>query len=216
MAPRILLSASLKPQPYIDMVIAAGGEPSSIYCPDLDTSYDGLIVCGGPDVDPALYREEVNGSVGIVPQRDQAEMALIEGYVKAGKPILGVCRGAQILNVYFGGTLHQHLSNAEIHTPGVPEVYIPHSAHAEQGSVLHALYGSDFSINSHHHQAVKDLGSGLWITAWCDQVVEAFQHTSLPIWAVQFHPERMTGPDTVSGLPLFQFFVRQCANQGGK
>ena len=96
------------------------------------------------------------------------------------------------------------------------EVYIPHSAHAEQGSVLHALYGSNFSINSHHHQAVKDLGSGLWITAWCDQVVEAFQHTSLPIWAVQFHPERMTGPDTVSGLPLFQFFVRQCANQGGK
>lgn len=216
MAPRILLSASLQPKPYVDMVIAAGGQPTAIYCPDLDTEYDGLIVCGGPDVDPALYGEEVNGAVDMVPRRDQAEMALIEGFVKAGKPILGVCRGEQILNVYFGGTLHQHLVGAEIHTPGVPEVYIPHSVHAEQGSILHALYGSNFSINSHHHQAVKDLGTGLRITARCGQVVEAFEHTSLPVWAVQFHPERMTGPDTVSGLPLFQYFVRQCANQGGK
>jgi putative glutamine amidotransferase len=211
MAPRILLSASLKPQPYIDMVIAAGGEPSSIYCPDLDTSYDGLIVCGGPDVDPALYREEVNGSVGIVPQRDQAEMALIEGYVKAGKPILGVCRGAQILNVYFGGTLHQHLSNAEIHTPGVPEVYIPHSAHAEQGSVLHALYGSDFSINSHHHQAVKDLAPGLEVMGKSsDGIVEALRKPDERfLWAVQWHPERIWDIEA-SSAKLFQAFLEAC------
>ena len=210
MKPRILLSASLKPQPYIDILKAAGAEPVSIYCPEVDTDYDGLLLCGGPDVDPKYYGEEMNGSEGIVAERDIAEMALIKAFIEAGKPIFGVCRGSQILNVYFGGSLHQHLSNAEIHTPFVPEVYIPHPVHAEPGGVLHSLYGSDFTINSHHHQAVKALGQGLRITAWSDDVVEAFEHTSLPIWAVQFHPERMITAETVPGLPIFQHFVRQC------
>ena len=210
MRPKILLSASLKPQPYIDILKAAGADPVSIYCPEVDTNYDGLLLCGGPDVDPKYYGEEIAGAEGMVPERDCAEWALIKAFLEAGKPIFGVCRGAQILNVYFGGSLHQHLSNAEIHTPFVPEVYIPHPVHAEPGSILEGLYGSDFTINSHHHQAVKALGKGLKITACCDDVVEGFEHETLPVFAVQFHPERMIKEDTVNGLPIFQYFVRQC------
>ena len=210
MKPRILLSASKLPQPYIRILEAAGADVTSIYCPQVDTDYDGLVLCGGPDIDPSYYGEEMNGSEGIVAQRDTAEWALIKAFLEAGKPIFGVCRGAQILNVYFGGSLHQHLSNAVVHTPFVPEVYIPHKATALPGSMLANLYGTEFTINSHHHQAVKAVGKGLKITAWCDDVVEAFEHETLPVYAVQFHPERMITEETVSGLPIFQHFVRQC------
>lgn len=210
MKPKILLSASLSPQPYIDMLIKAGADPVSIYCPDVDTAYDGLLLCGGPDVQPHLYGEEINGAEKMVPERDDAEIALIKAFIEAGKPIFGVCRGAQILNVYFGGTLHQDLANAAVHTPFVSEVYIPHPCTAIAGSVAEQLYGKEFIINSHHHQAVKDLGEGLRITATHGDVVEAFEHESLPVSAVQFHPERMIGSDTVSGLPIIGHFVQQC------
>lgn len=210
MKPRILLSASLSPQPYIDSIKASGGEPVAIYCPEVCTDYEGLLLCGGPDVQPHLYGEEINGSVGMVPQRDQAEIALIKAFIEAGKPIFGVCRGAQILNVYFGGTLHQDLANAAVHTPFVSEVYIPHPCTAVAGSVAQQLYGKEFMVNSHHHQAVKDLGKGLRVTAMHEDVVEAFEHESLPVSGVQFHPERMNGSDTVSGLPIIGYFVQQC------
>ena len=105
MCPNILLSVELEAEKYIHAVELAGGTADAKKCPEVDLSYDGLILCGGRDVDPALYGEVINGAVEIDYERDTAEMALLKAYVEAGKPVLGICRGSQLMNVFFGGSL---------------------------------------------------------------------------------------------------------------
>ncbi|MBE6958183.1 MAG: gamma-glutamyl-gamma-aminobutyrate hydrolase family protein [Ruminococcaceae bacterium] len=135
-------------------------------------------------------------------------------YVEAGKPVLGICRGYQLLNVFFGGSLYQHLPETPVHT-NKQDFYIAHPVTAAQDSVPGKLYGTDFAVNSSHHQAVKELGEGLRATAWWDgKYVEAIEHTALPVLGVQWHPERMcctqARPDTVDGLAFFRYFVGLC------
>jgi putative glutamine amidotransferase len=118
----------------------------------------------------------------------------------------------QLLNIYFGGTIHQHLATAPTHAPEVHGNYLAHGVTALEDSPCRALYGAAFSINSHHHQGIKALAPGLKITMLAeDGVAEEVVHTSLPIWAVQWHPERMclrfARPDTVDGLPVLKRFV---------
>ena len=211
---KLLLSYKGDAQYYLDAVQAAGAEGTAFYLPEVDTSYDGLILTGGGDIDPSLYREEKDGSVRIDKDRDAAELALIKAYMDAGKPILGICRGHQLLNVYFGGSLYQHLPETPQHTNKL-ECYIAHEVSALQDSVLGKLYGTSFVTNSSHHQAVKRLGEGLRPTAfWDDRYVEAFEHETLPILGVQWHPEKMRAgineAETAEGLLLFQYFVEMC------
>ena len=203
-------------QYYIDAVNLSGGEATCEYLPRVDLSFDGLILCGGNDIDPKYYGEDDNGSVNIDKPRDEAEFELAKAFIEAGKPVLGICRGCQLLNVYFGGSLVGHLPNADIHTNN-SDYYITHEASAQKDSILNRLYGENICINSSHHQAVKKLGAGLVATAFYGEVVEGFEHKSLPVFAVQFHPERMCysqqREDTVDGAPIFEYFINLCKKQ---
>ena len=213
MKPKLLLSTSRDdPAPYMKAFQAAGAEPTARYCPQYEDRYDALVLCGGCDVHPRFYGEEVDGSVNMEPQRDEAEYALIRAFLAAGKPIFGICRGCQLLNVYFGGTLYQDLETSPTHSPEVYGNYLAHSATAVPGSDCHAVYGSRFSINSHHHQGIKALAPGFTVTMRGDDgVIEAIAHDTLPIRAVQWHPEKMclrsARQDTVDGLPILKHFV---------
>ena len=151
------------------------------------------------------------------PQRDDLEYKIIKAFVDRKKPIWGICRGIQILNVYFGGTLTQDIPTqlGGDHSKGVC-----HPVHIKSDSILGNLCGESMEVNSYHHQALDKLGDGFQAIAWGESnghtFAEAIQHESLPIWSVQWHPERMTGPVTnpkecVDSLPMFEYFVKQCA-----
>ena len=207
---RLLLSGRINMGNYVNAVIDAGASATAEYLPTMDTDFDGLILCGGADIDPKYYNEELGGSVNIDHDRDEAEFALLDAYVKAGKPVLGICRGHQLINAYFGGSLYQHIPEADLHTNDSI-----HPVTAEADSILGRLYGTSFTVNSSHHQNVKVLGQGLRPTAyWNGRYVEAFEHTSLPVLGVQWHPERMClqhkKPDTVDGSEIFRYFLRLC------
>ena len=220
MLPRILISAAT-PKPdaalnYENAVRAAGGDFVTRYCPEVDLSFDGLLLTGGGDVDPARYGQPDRGSLPPDPERDQTELALVKACIAAGKPILGICRGCQVLNVALGGTLvqdlgeHLNLFHRRVDADKV------HPVRAQQGSVLHALYGPLFHVNSAHHQAVDVPGTGAVITARSESgVAEGLELPGKPVLGVQFHPERLTGahlhPDAVDGGAIFQWFIGQCS-----
>lgn len=211
--PRILLAGNKEMEAYVQAVELAGGIPDAQKLPAVNTDYDGLLLCGGNDIDPAFYGESVNGAVEIHRERDEAEFALVRAYLEAGKPIFGICRGCQLLNVYFGGTLYQDLEDAPIHT-NRKDYDHAHPVTAVAGGVCHSLYGEEFSINTYHHQGVKALGKDLQVDARYGELVEAFTHKHLPVLAVQWHPERMCGmyrmENVADGLPLFRHFLEMC------
>jgi putative glutamine amidotransferase len=213
--PMILLSGTNTPDAYVAAVEAAGGVPDYQYCPVYSEEYDGLLLTGGADIEPARYGQPVNGSVAMDAARDEAEWRLIDAFLQAGKPIFGICRGCQVLNVYFGGTLHQDIPTKAQHRLDPKLPYLIHNVVASD-PLLEGLYGAEFVINSCHHQAVDKLGEGLRITARCpeDQVVEGFAHETLPVFAVQWHPEKLSGnwlrQDAVNGIGLFEYFIRLC------
>ena len=210
--PNILISAGPKKQFYIDALQAVGANVFEEYTDINDV--DALVLCGGSDVDPVYYNEQINGSRDIDKERDEKEFYLTDIFVKAKKPILGICRGHQLLNIYFGGTLYQHIDEANIHQ--IPDADASHSVTAEKDSILYELYGESFFVNSNHHQAIKKLGKGLRLIASTQGVAEAVQHESLPIFAVQWHPERMCltkeREDTVNGIHVFEYFMDLCKN----
>jgi putative glutamine amidotransferase len=214
--PRILVSGNKDMQAYIQAVEMAGGIADGQKLPQVNTEYDGLLLCGGNDIDPAFYGEPMNGAVEIHRERDDAEFALVRAYVKAGKPIFGICRGFQLLNVYFGGTLHQHLADADTHT-NTKDYARYHDISSVEGSFLQQLYGKTFGTNTYHHQGIKKLGEGLIVAACFEGLPEAFRHETLPIIAVQWHPERICGaerPEGISdGLALFRFFLELCGKK---
>lgn len=220
--PRILVSTS-KGQwvSYQQALRGAGALPVGGYCPVPDLSCDGLLLAGGDDMDPSFFGQPNLGSKDIDLDRDRAELALTKAFADAGKPILGICRGHQVLNVAFGGDLIQDLGPVGnlFHRPS-PGCHWDkiHPIRTLPGSILASLYGPTLVTNSSHHQAVNRLGDGFTATAWSESgVVEAMEHTSLPILAVQFHPERMSyalrRPDTNDGAKLFGWFLDRCREQ---
>ena len=215
MKPKILLSVNKGRDWYVRAVEACGGVPTAQYLPEICTDYDGLILGGGNDLHPKWYNQEIAGSVDFDEARDEREMALAEAFLKAGKPIFGICRGGQLLNVYFGGTLCQHLPCVDEHKIDADE-WLSHGVIAEKGSVFERIYGQSFRINSFHHQAVEVMGKGLKATlrAEGNGVVEGFEHENLPIIGLQWHPEKMClaakREDTVDGLKIIQYFIDLC------
>lgn len=213
--PRILLSGNKKLQYYVDAVNGLGASAVAEYLPEINANYDGLILCGGNDIDPTYYGEEINGSVDIDYARDKVEFALLKAYLEAGKPVLGICRGYQLINVFFGGSLHQDIENAKEHS-SFSDFDLIHRVHAVKGSIAEKLYGDDFVVNSFHHQAVNKLGAGLKVTMMSgdNTVIEGFEHNSLPVFGVQWHPERMCfnqkRADTVDGAEIFKYFIQMC------
>lgn len=175
----------------------------------------GLLLPGGGDIHPALFGQPIGDSHQIDLPRDEAELALIRLFSVTNRPILGICKGLQILNVAFGGTLQQDIPTSSTHKWEENTGDKVHPVTASPGSFLAPLYGEHFSVNSAHHQGILSLGEGLCLSAAAeDGVVEAVECPEKKIWAVQWHPERMAfshaRPDAVDGRILLDFFLEKC------
>lgn len=177
--------------------------------PCVEETCAGLLLPGGGDVEPALYGQPNLGSRDIDRELDEAQLAMLDRFLRAGKPVLGICKGMQLLNIHFGGALIQHLGVWETHAWSDGDRV--HGCRSAPGSLLDRLYGREFPVNSLHHQAVAALGEGFRLSAWApDGTAEAMEHESLPVFGVQFHPERMcfakARSDTVDGEKIFRHF----------
>lgn len=190
------LETTLVPHAYTEAVAQAGGRVVLLPPDDLDADVvrvlDGLVMGGGADLDPALYGAEREPLTDVRPARDAGEMLLARAALAADLPVLGVCRGMQVLAVAAGGTLHQHLPDVlghEKHRPA-PGVYGTHDARFEPGSRVAELMGEDLGIHCYHHQGVADPGT-LRATGWAeDGLVEAVEDPDHRfVLGVQWHPE---------------------------
>jgi putative glutamine amidotransferase len=196
--------ATLLPRRYADRVSEAGGVP--VLLPpvagiaDALQRLDGLVLSGGGDIDPARYGATAAAETGQpMPERDAAELALCHQARAAGLPVLGICRGLQVINVAAGGTLHQHLPAVVGHDGHSPAEgsYGTHEVTVAPGTRLAAVLGPaaghGIAVPTHHHQAIDRLGAGLAATAWtADGIVEAVEPESGDtafLLAVQWHPE---------------------------
>ena len=196
------------------------GEAGREFSPD---QYDGLLLPGGCDVNPARYGKEPIPQEITDDDQDALQFDVLARFLGAEKPVLGICRGHQLLNVAFGGTLIQDLPGAEKHRSLLSGEDNVHPVRAERDSFLYRIYGSGFRVNSSHHQGIDLPGKGLRAVLHTeDGVTEAVEHDSLPVWGVQWHPERMCflhqRDDTVDGSLIFRFFLEQCRakRNGGK
>lgn len=173
---------------------------------DLVERLDALVVSGGQDVHPAtLGIDAPPVDPESDPRRDRHEIELIRCAIELGTPLLGVCRGLQILNVALGGTLVPDLRTGEIdhRSPGKEVSDETHGVRFLTGSTVHGIYGDRTPVNSLHHQAVDRLGSGLTTTGWApDGVVEAVELGGAPVVGVQWHPEWRAHD------PIFSWLVR--------
>lgn len=182
---------------------------TSLHVPDT-TCYDGLILPGGGDIDPKLFGQLPKGTRYYDPELDRVQLAVLKSFLLDKKPILGICKGMQLINIYFGGDMIQHLSCSDIHEyNGEDRV---HNTITVSGSFLDYLYGSSFAVNSAHHQAVDSPGQGIRYVQYAEGVPEALAHQYLPVMGVQWHPERMCfahkRADTVDGSLLLKYFLK--------
>lgn len=178
-------------QNYVNYVRSFGAEPVVTLSMGEIVSCDGLILPGGGDITPAFFGEKNRGSRNINTELDILQLQALDLCMKHAIPVLGICKGLQIINVGLGGTLIQDMPTAEFHRYQNGDQY--HPSITLKGSLLHRLYGSQPTINSAHHQSVDTLGNGLSAVQWCpvDNCIEAVEHCRLPIFGVQWHPERI-------------------------
>lgn len=167
------------------------------------SSCDAIILPGGGDITPAFFGERNAGSVNIDTELDILQFQALDYAIRCRKPVLGICKGMQIINVAFGGTIIQDLPTSLYHKYCGRDQY--HDTTILKGSCLYDLYGSSARVNSAHHQAVGRLGTDLTPIQHCpiDSCVEAVSHEYLPILGLQWHPERLDPAQTpLSGAPL--------------
>ena len=203
--------SALVPMSYVTAVRRAGGRPV-LLPPDDEAidetleAVDGLLFSGGSDIDPSFYDAEPHPSVnGTRPDRDRAELELMQAALERELPILAVCRGMEVMNVALGGDIVQHLPDVvghedHKHTPGV---FGDHEVDLEPRSRLGTILGERAPVKSHHHQGVGRLGEGLVESAWAeDGTIEGIENPSRPFaLGVLWHPEQ--GED----FALFQALV---------
>ena len=210
----------------MEAVAACGAVP--VLLPDVEGAKgedyvdlaDGLIIPGGPNMDPRFYGEEPVWALGRTNyRRDVFEMEIFRAFHEAGKPIFGICRGCQVINVAMGGDTYQDIRT------GCPTAYIKHKQEAAgdepthhvdvvEGSLLAQSIGTRAYVNSRHHQAVHHVGKGLTVTAKApDGLIEAIESDDKEILAVQWHPEDLWRSDP-SMKRLFEDFIRRAAGVG--
>ncbi|KAA9165768.1 gamma-glutamyl-gamma-aminobutyrate hydrolase family protein [Amycolatopsis acidicola] len=188
--------AALLPRSYVDGVVKAGGVPVLLPSVGEDVSalsaVDALVLTGGADVDAARYGEQAHEKTVSRPERDGFEFALAREALRLGMPVLGVCRGAQVLNVALGGSLHQHLPEVAGHAEHQPaRAVYGHNRVTLEGLAAEIL-GSETKVQCYHHQSLARLGSGLKATGWAaDGTVEAVELAGARfVLGVQWHPEQ--------------------------
>ena len=191
--------AVLLPRTYTDAVIAAAGLPV-LLAPRVESAavvdrLDAVVLAGGPDVDPTHYGAAPDPRTGVPrTERDAAELAVLGRALELGRPVLAVCRGLQVLNIAFGGTLTQHLPDAVGHTGHNPQpgVFGRTDITLDAGSQVAAALGSTLIAQCHHHQGVDRLADGLTVTGRApDGTIEAVELAGHPfVVGVQWHPEQ--------------------------
>lgn len=206
---------------YVDGITAVGGTAALIpHVADVDAAkrqvagFSGLLISGGDDIDPAIYGHELDGSNTFDAAVDRSDLAHFEAARSLGLPILGICRGLQLINVAFGGTLHQHVwQDGTDHPPRTGDTAADcdaflanrHLVELEPGTLAARVFGELFmDVNSLHHQAADKIGRELVVSGRApDGTVEVLEHHAEQILAVQWHPERL-GAD---GLHVFRWLV---------
>ncbi len=173
---------------------------------DTPETADALLLTGGGDIHPRFYGQPIAHAADIDEARDLRELALTHAFIARSAPIFGICRGLQVINVAFGGTLRQHI-DGHGQVNGIGRLHETRTDDA----LLRSLYGAHFTVNSAHHQSVGRLGTSLHAVQWADDgTVEALRHATLPVFAVQWHPERLCGAfarrDAVDGALLLRAF----------
>jgi putative glutamine amidotransferase len=190
--------AAVLPRGYLDGVVAAGGVPVLLppvgeWTAHLLSRLDGLVIAGGADIDPSCYGADRRIESGPPrPDRDESERRLVDLALGSGLPLLGVCRGMQLLNVALGGTLHQHLPDEvgnHDHLP-MPGTFGRVPVKVAAGSRLAGILGEHADVQCHHHQSLDRLGEGLTAVAWAgDGTVEGIELPGRFALGVQWHPE---------------------------
>ncbi|MGH3519182.1 MAG: gamma-glutamyl-gamma-aminobutyrate hydrolase family protein [Haloechinothrix sp.] len=191
--------SAILPRSYVDSVVAAGGAP--LLLPPVGGAYrsliaglDGLVLAGGADVDPIHYGQSPHErTVCTGSGRDRFEFGVLREALAVDLPVLGVCRGLELLNVALGGTLTQHLPDVvghQAHQPA-PALYGTSRIRLGEGSAIAAILGSETKVHCYHHQAIGELATGLSAVGWADdgtvEAVETADHTF--VLGVQWHPE---------------------------
>lgn len=167
---------------------------------------DALLLAGGGDVSPCLYKTARTNCKAVSLKRDISELYLIALFLHRKAPIMGVCRGLQILNVFFDGTLNQSILHEEIHYAKNKDV--THKITDSKKGFMRELFGENLIVNSAHRQSVNKLGKGLIICAKSnDNVIEAFEHKDEKVIAVQFHPERMGEINARVRTFIYDYFI---------
>jgi putative glutamine amidotransferase len=205
----------MSPLAYVTSIEHAGGRallvpPSEVGIEETLDALDGLVLSGGEDLHPEVYGADLHPETQQTrPDRDRAELALLERALERDMPVLAVCRGSQVLNVGLGGDLVQHLpevvgSDRHKHTPGE---FADHDVDLKEGSRVAGLLGDRAPVKSHHHQGYGRLGEGLEPVAWAeDGTIEALEHGSKRFaLGVLWHPEE--GED----MALFEALVQEAA-----
>ena len=210
---------------YSKAVVAGGGIP--IVLPVVEEKelikeqiklLDGLVLGGGNDLNPLLYGEDFKqGIKEVSSKRDEWEIYLLEEFLKTKKPILGICRGHQLINIFFGGTLFQDLKyvgekvlkhRQDFH----PELVTHRVKIIDEDNLIYKLFGKEIITNSFHHQVINKLGDKITpIAVTEDGVVEAIQIKDYPfLYGIQWHPEMMTARGNSKMKKIFEAFVEKC------
>ncbi len=197
---------------YGRQVSLAGGMPVLIprdSNAEVVSKLDGIVLSGGADVDPAIHSpEEDPGLSKFEPGRDSHEFEILNKAIEKDVPVLGICRGIQVINVHAGGTLFQDIpDHANINKPYDDR---HHKVRFKAGSILSDIYGSEIEVNSLHHQAINKIAEGIEVVGWSsggeatEEVIEAIEVDNSRILAVQWHPELLPGAD-----PVFSWLIDQ-------
>ena len=209
---------------YVNAVEGAGGIPLIVpylkgdeATDDLIELCDGFLFTGGDDIHPSRYGEEIKEKCGKIQTfRDELEFRVLKKALASGKPILAICRGIQLVNIFFGGTLYQDIPSefdtSILHRQSEPKLAPSHRARILTDTPLYELLGAEYvQANSFHHQAIKTLGDGLRVMALADDgIVEGvYVEGEQYIRAYQWHPERLFDTDS-DNRKIFGDFIDAC------
>lgn len=212
-------------QNYFDAIIKAGGIPVMLPIAKKEdlkqimNNIDGLLITGGKDINPNLYNEEVKSySILADEKEDNNDLNLIEIALNKKIPILGICKGLQILNVYFGGSLYQDIfeeygtdinhSQSKL-IPKPKNDSMNYNTKFNKNTLLYNIFGDEYTINSFHHQAIKDIANNFTISSIStDGIIEAIEDLDKKILAVQWHPERLVYDS--KHFEIFKRFINMC------